>query len=164
MQAPWPVGSTLSSVATVELVDIRRGGESRYSWLPFGSSDGYETDWWDRTPYHESDPWFVQALHGDAEVGRVKLSNRKMSLRGYGVDPQLAAIALEIVFIEVACAYRRQGVGSQIVRGLASSNPDRRLVAFSEGADDFWASLGGRRYEHVTDPRFHRPLFIPGQG
>ena len=96
------------------------------------------------------------------EVGWIKLSNRKLSVRGYGIDPQLAAIALEIVFIEVACAYRRQGVGTEIVQGLGVCHPDRRLVAFSEGADDFWASLGGRRYEHVTDPRFHRLLFIPG--
>ena len=80
----------------------------------------------------------------------------------YGIDPAVEAIALEILFIEVARKYRRQRIGTQIVRALVERHPDRRLVAFSESADDFWTSLeGGKCHEHLDQqlPR-NRLLFI----
>ncbi len=101
------------------------------------------------------------ALRDDVEVGRVILAgSRQMSLRGYGIGPQLAELALEIVFFEVACQYRRQGIGREIVQALCRRYPDRRLVAFSEGVDEFWESVG-QRHEHkgLIEPR-NRPLFI----
>ena len=61
----------------VELIDVRRGSADKYRWLPFDSSDGYDRDdWWDSPPYHDDDPWFVQALRDADEVGRVKLVHR----------------------------------------------------------------------------------------
>jgi ribosomal protein S18 acetylase RimI-like enzyme len=77
-----------------------------------------------------------------------------------GQTRALESNALEIQFIEVANECRRQGIGTEIVRELAATHPNRTLVAFSEQADEFWASLGWRRYDHPKEPRFHRPLFI----
>ena len=68
--------------------------------------------------------------------------------------------ALEIQFIEVSKDFRREGIGTLIVRQLEAHHRDRTLVAFSEAADDFWESLGWRRYDHPTEARFYRPLFV----
>jgi hypothetical protein len=137
------------------LIDRRRGSADKYRWLPFESTDGYEReDWWDRPPYHEDDPWFVQALRDGVEVGRVHLVDRTMWLSEfYGVDPKIEAIALQIHLIEVPYMYHRQHVGTEIVRALVKRHSDRRLVAFSENADYFWTKLdGGRCYTHREDP------------
>jgi len=101
----------------------------------------------------------VQVLRDEVEVGRVKFHDRKMSLRSYGVERGIAAKALDIGFFEVSNARRRTGIGTDMVRGLEARHPDRILIAFSEGADDFWGSVGWRQYVHLTDPRFHRTLF-----
>jgi GNAT superfamily N-acetyltransferase len=148
-----------SSIVVLELIERRRGRADRYSWTPFEPSEDFNHDWWDRPPYGEDDPWYVQALRAGDEVGRVKFQDRKMSLRGYGVDPQLAANALDIGLLEVSGACRREGIGRQIVRGLEAQYPDRTLVAFSEQADHFWASLGWDRYAHLTRAG-NRTLFV----
>lgn len=101
----------------------------------------------------------MQVLRKGDEVGRVAL-DQKVGLRHYGVDRQLESNALEIQFIEVSNDCRRQGIATQIVRELEARHPDRTLVAFSEQADDFWASLHWRRYNHPTEARFYRPLFV----
>jgi GNAT superfamily N-acetyltransferase len=92
-------------------------------------------------------------------VGRVEFDN-KVGLRHYGVDPQIDSRALEIQFIEVSNQHRRQGIGTQIVREIETWHPERTLVAFSEEADDFWASLGWHRYDHPSEPRWYRTLFV----
>ncbi|MGV0875183.1 GNAT family N-acetyltransferase [Mycolicibacterium sp. XJ879] len=142
-------------MAAIELIEKRRGGADKYTWLPFESSDDYEReDWWDSPPYLEDDPLFLQALRSGNEVGRVHLVDRKMWLSdSYGVDPKIEALALQIHLIEVPYTHRRQHIGTDIVRALVERHPNRRLVAFSEGADDFWTKLdGGRCYKHLTDP------------
>jgi GNAT superfamily N-acetyltransferase len=130
------------------------------SWTPFDDSVEFTPDWWDHPPYGEDDPWYVRVLRDGDEVGRVKFHDRKMSLRSYGVDRLIATKALDVAFFEVSNACRRKGIGTEMVRGLEARHPDRILVAFSEGADDFWGSLDWRRYDHLTDPRFHRTLFV----
>jgi hypothetical protein len=110
-------------------------------------------------PYGEDDRWYVQLLRDDAEVGRVKLDDRKMSLRSYGVDRRRAANALDIEFVEVSDTCRRGGIGTAIARGLEAKYSDRTLVAFSEQANDFWGSLGWDRYVHSTRP-WNRPLSV----
>jgi ribosomal protein S18 acetylase RimI-like enzyme len=54
-------------------------------------------------------------------------------------------MALEIQFIEVSRSFRRRRIGTQVISHLAESHPDRRPVAFSEQADEFWSSLGRHR-------------------
>lgn len=143
----------------LNFVERRRGRSDRYSWIPFESSGSFNPDWWDRPPYGDDDPWYVQVLRNGDEVGRVKFDDRKLSLRGYGVSRQVAANALEIGFFEVSDTCRREGIGTAIVRGLEAQYPDRTLVAFSMEADDFWGSLGWQRHDHLTEPR-NRTLFV----
>lgn len=65
-----------------------------------------------------------------------------------GVEPGLRTRArlVEIEFLEVAASWRGRGIGRGVVGRLAKhyeSEGECRLVAFSEGADAFWSSLGG---------------------
>ena len=49
-----------------------------------------------------------------------------------------------------------EGIGSAVVRLLQDDHPGRRLVAFSEGAEGFWSSVGWDRYEHRRTHRHDR--------
>ncbi|WP_064689452.1 hypothetical protein [Rhodococcus qingshengii] len=144
--------------ATLDLVDLRRGAADRGTWMPFASSGAYEhPHWWNRVPYAAADPWYVQVLEAGIEVGRVQL-DQKVHIEHYANVPAIGSERLEIQLIEVAAAARGRGVGTRVVRGLAERHPDRRLVAYSEGADGFWASLGWSRFDN-PDGRY-RALFI----
>ena len=147
---------------TLDFVDLRRGSASRYSWIPpFDSAVAYENEQsWDDAPYLVEDPWYVQVLEAGIEVARVEL-DEEVGIEHYAAVPAIGAERLEIQFIEVAMAARGRGVGTRVVRGLAERHPGRRLLAYSEGADGFWASLGWERFDHPEGrPEFHRALFI----
>jgi GNAT superfamily N-acetyltransferase len=107
---------------------------------------------------------FLRVLEKINEVARVELDN-EVGIDHYADVPPLGATALEIQFIEVHDDHRGRGIGHAVIDLLHSRYPDRRLVAFSEGADGFWSSLGWRRHLHA-DPEeasFFRPLFIQPQ-
>ena len=145
---------------SVELQDIRRGpGDDRYTWTPFGLNDQFNGDWWDSPPYLSDDPHFVLARAQGIEVARVELDYDFRGSLHVGA-PDLGASALEIQFIEVAAPHRRHGFGAEVVERLAATYPDRHLLAMSEGADEFWSSLGWNRYDYWEGPIQYRPLFI----
>lgn len=99
---------------------------------------------------------------GAEEIARIEL-DQKVAPADYVGVPPLGVSPLEIQLIEVRGDLRCKGIGRKIVGALASKYPDRRLVAFSEGADGFWASLDWSRHLHRTDrepnPRY-RPLYV----
>jgi hypothetical protein len=146
---------------TLDFVDLRRGSANRYSWIPpFDSAVAYENEhWWDSAPYLVEDPWYVQVLEDSVEVARVEL-DEEVGIEHYTAVPAIGAERLEIQFVEVAMAARGRRVGTRVVRGLAARHPGRRLVAYSEGADGFWTSLGFARFDHPAGPESQRPLFI----
>lgn len=146
---------------SLEFVDIRRGAADKSVWMPFESSDAYENQhWWDSVPYYVEDPWFVQVREGGVEVARVEL-DEDVEFEHYAGVPVIGGERLEIQFIEVTALARGRGIGTKVVRGLVDRHPDRRLLAYSEGADEFWASLGWDRFDHPEGcPEFHRALFI----
>jgi hypothetical protein len=149
------VGST---ELILELVDHRPDVVESW-WTPFTSSDGYEhPHWWQSAGGTIGDPWFVQVLEAGVEVARVQLDEIGGINPDYLNVPAIGDEQLEIQFIEVATAVRRRKIGPQAVQALSVRNPDRRLLAYSEGADEFWASLGWDRFDH-SEGR-HRALFI----
>ena len=75
-------------------------------------------------------------------------------------SPDMGTRALEIQFIEVARSHRRTGIGAEVVRRLVEAHPERRFLALSEDADQFWATLGWDRYDHPDGPDWYRPLFV----
>jgi hypothetical protein len=144
----------------LDFADLRRGTANRYSWIPpFDPSVAYENEhWWDGAPYGNDDPWYVQVLVDGLEVARIELDDDGGINPAYANVPAIGSERLEIQFIEVATAARDLSVGTRVVHGLMERHPDRRLMAYSEEADRFWASLGWERFDH-PDGR-HRALFI----
>lgn len=65
-----------------------------------------------------------------------------------------------IHFFEVSEDHRLKGYGTEAVQLIADRYADTPLVAFSEGADHFWGSLGWARYEHETEPEHSRPMYM----
>lgn len=126
-----------------EFVDLRRGDANRYAWLPpFDESQRYDHDrWWDEVDELDPAPWFVQVLDGRTEVARIKVDGFN-EIGHYTGVPDLGPEGLAIELFEVAIEVRGRGVGTQVVQEFARRHPDRRLLAFSERADAFWASLG----------------------
>lgn len=146
----------------LSFVDYRRGSADKYSWLPpFDWAVVYENEqWWDKVRYYIGDPWFVQVLEDGVEVARVELDDDGGINPTYAGVPSIGPERLEIQYIEVATAARKRGVGTGVVQELAERHPDRRMLAYSEGADGFWASLRWDRFDHPEGQQFHRPLFI----
>jgi GNAT superfamily N-acetyltransferase len=145
----------------LELVDHRRGSADKYSWLPqFDWAVAYDNQrWWDEVRYyHDGEPWFVQVLKDGSEVARVELDDPGGINPTYANVPAIGPERLEIQFIEVAARVRGRGIGAQAVLALTERHRDRRLFAYSEGADRFWTSFGWERFDH-PDGR-HRALFI----
>jgi ribosomal protein S18 acetylase RimI-like enzyme len=93
------------------------------------------------------------------EVARVELDHDFRGSKHVGA-PRLGSGTLEIQFIEVAVSHRRRGVGAVVVRSLVAAHADRRFLALSEEADEFWASLGWDRYDYWDGPHQYRPLFV----
>ncbi|WP_242459270.1 GNAT family N-acetyltransferase [Rhodococcoides fascians] len=146
----------------IELLDMRRGGESRYSWQPpFDLEIKYEQEhWWDYVPYHFDDPWYVQVQSGGAEIARIELDDPGDINHDYTNAPELGPERLEIQTLEVAASSRERGIGTRVVQALMERHPHRRLFAYSEEAHEFWVSLGWQRFDHPEGEQFHRPLFI----
>ncbi|MFD9804709.1 GNAT family N-acetyltransferase [Streptomyces sp. NPDC059071] len=147
-------------MVVLQLIDLYRGGASRYSWIPpFDHTVAYENEhWWDTTSRHNEQPWYVQVLKGGAEVARVELDDPGGVNPEYAGLPTMGQDRLEIQFIEVAAGARGRGVGTEVVRALEDRHSDRRLFAYSEEADRFWASLEWERFDHPGGRR--PPLFI----
>lgn len=144
----------------LELRDVWRGpGDNKYAWTPFEPNDEFNPDWCDRPPYLVDDPHYVEVLIDGVEVARVELDHDFRGSKHIGA-PKLGDKAMEIQFIEVAASYRRRRIGAEVVRLLVDRHQDRRLLAMSEEADEFWASLGWDRYDHRDGPHRYRPLFV----
>lgn len=145
----------------LEFVDHHGDAAQSLWWTPFTSSEDYEhLDWWRDGGGTIGDPWFVQVLEDGAEVARVQLDDHGGANPTYTNVPEVGRKPwLKIQFIEVATSARHRKIGTTVVHGLVDRHSDRRLLAYSEGADCFWGSLAGwDRFDH-PDSR-HQPLFI----
>ncbi|MBM0232476.1 hypothetical protein JNW91_11735 [Micromonospora sp. STR1_7] len=143
-----------------DFIEKRPAPDDQVIWYPFAENNAFSPSWWDyRSLDGDKSYTFLEVRQGGAEVARIELDPDVM-IDHYLKTPELGNSALEIELIEVAESQRRRGVGTKIIQGLVSRYPDRRLLAFSEGAEDFWASLGWTRYDHPEGPQLNRPLFI----
>jgi ribosomal protein S18 acetylase RimI-like enzyme len=101
----------------------------------------------------------MAAAVGDIEVVRVEL-DESVEPDAYPDAACLEGRPLEIQFLEVANDSRQQGLGTAMVTAIADRFPNRVLMAFSEGADAFWESMGWSRYDHPEGWPHYRPLYV----
>ncbi|MFL0242343.1 MULTISPECIES: N-acetyltransferase [Mycobacteriaceae] len=146
----------------LHLIDLRPGDAGSRWWMPpFDQAVEYEhPHWWNRQL--GDDPWCLQVIEDDTEVARVEFDDPGGINPQYANVPELGDDRLEIQFIEVSTAARGRGVGTQLVRDLMERHPDRRLFAYSEGADRFWSRLGWEPFVHPAGG--YRTLFIQPAG
>lgn len=105
------------------------------------------------------EPWFVQVLdQTGTEVARVEFVDPGGINPEFANVPDIGGERLEILFLEVATEARGRSVGGRAVRSLMERHPDRRLFAYSEGADRFWASLGWEAFDHPAGG--YQTLFV----
>ncbi|PZF86111.1 GNAT family N-acetyltransferase [Jiangella anatolica] len=143
----------------LELIEKRREpGEDGFGWQPFDRSEWFNPDWWNDPLLVDDASIYLQVRLDGVEVARVEL-DELVDFSHFTSAPQFES-ALEIEFIEVVSTHRRRGIGRAVVNGVIGRYPGRRFVAFSEGADPFWASLGWDRYEHPEGVDYWRPLYI----
>jgi hypothetical protein len=144
----------------LELIDHRPDANDDRWWArSFDSAVVYEhPHWWNRQLVN--DPWFVQVLANGVEVARVELDDPGGINPNYDGVPTLGDDRLEIQFIEVATAARGRRIGTTVVRCLADRHHDRRLFAYSEEADRFWASIGWEPFYDPGPGPVGRTLFI----
>jgi hypothetical protein len=145
---------------TFTLTDLRRpSGMSKYAWFPFESDDSFTDRWWVKNTGYMASPWFARVTDpSGVEVARVEMDEKAMDTSYWPGAPRLGTELLEIQLLEVSQRCRRRRVGTEVVRLLEQRHPDRRLVALSEDADEFWSAVGWQGYEH-SDGR-SRPLFV----
>lgn len=156
-----------SSVGTpIELVDLRREDQSDRTWQPpFDWTVRYENDaWWDGVPYYVSTPWFVQVLQDGAEVARIELAVDAEVNCEYADAPTIGPERLAIQLIEVAAESRGRGIGTQCMQVLTERHPNNRFLAYSEGAERFWHSLGWDRHDHPEGAQLHRRCLFNQRG
>ncbi|GAB2829177.1 hypothetical protein GCM10027176_36720 [Actinoallomurus bryophytorum] len=142
------------------LIEKRRGpDDDRYSWQPFASSEEFNDRWWNNIKLFGDTATYLEVHRAGTEVARVELDEH-VYIEHYLDVPPLGDTALEVQLIEIHKEQRRQGIATEVVRLLARTHPTRRLVAFSEEADQFWDTLGWRRHEHPEGSLHMRPLYI----
>lgn len=128
---------------------------------PFSASDDYTDGWWDDTIYgFEPSQHFYSFYDGQHEVARVEIEVQDVLNEEYELPAHPGPYAV-IQFFEVSEDNRRKGYGTGAVQLIAERYEAMPLVvAFSEGADEFWGSLGWARYEHKTEPALSRPMYV----
>jgi ribosomal protein S18 acetylase RimI-like enzyme len=140
--------------APAELEMVEKHGQ--YGWERFKEHEGFNERWWSAYRFAPAGSTFFEIRCAGVEVARLQLVEG-VHFAGYVDAPDLGDTGLEIAFVEVASDCRRQGIGRRLVALLYARYPKRRLFGFSEGADDFWSSLGWDRYERAG---LWRPLYI----
>lgn len=144
----------------LELVEHHRPlNSSVHVWQPYPDSANFTERWW-RREWDLGDRYSLWSVNRDGvEVARLEL-DQDVYYDHYDGVPDLGPQVLEVDFFEVAASLRGSGVGRDSIHLLAHHFPTRRLLAFSEQADDFWASLGWSRYDHPRGFPAYRPLFV----
>ena len=145
----------MESIVDLELLDHRRGPNDDRWWTPpFDWKAVYEhPHWWNRQlgdDHGSCRCWRAVRKSPGAEVTRIEFDDPGGINPIYANVPPLGGERLEIQLIEVAATARGRRLGTQVVRALAERYPNRRLFAYSEGADRFWASIA---WEPFYDPR-----------
>lgn len=109
-------------------------------------TEGFNDGWWhgpridtiaDAENYGTA---YVQLLKDGIEIGRAEITYRDISPDYVGITT--AVRCRKIWFFEINSGFRRQGYGKTFTALLTEKYSELPLVAFSKGADDFWAGIG----------------------
>lgn len=133
--------------------------------FPFGD-EGFQDNWWHSDIGRVGDDalggtQYAQLLLDGVEMGRARLTDWQLSDSYIGIDT--AVPTKEIWFFEIRSTARRRGLGARFASLLREHYAGMPLVAFSEGADEFWDSIGWIYYPRKDGDTDDRKLFISEQ-
>lgn len=146
--------------AQLHQLEAREVFQTRDYRSPYLLSDGFNKRWWN-TGFYRAETQKDQYLGfylGASEVARAKVQIRLLGDLYEDLEPP--SRVTEISFLEVHKAFRGQGLGRAVVQNIVDKHPDEVLIAFSEGANDFWLALGWRYHPRLDGDQRHRSLFI----
>ena len=130
--------------------------------FPFGD-EGFRDDWWHSNVDRVGDDTlggtdYVQLLLDGIETGRASLTDWQLSDSYIGIDADVPT--KEIWFFEIRSTARCRGLGAEFASLLREHYASTPLIAFSEGADEFWESIGWIYYPRKDGDIHYRKLFI----
>lgn len=122
---------------------------------------GFTVGWWDRATrltHIDTDRFSIFEL--DEEIARVEVDpDSRIALEDY-VELEISMPVVNIEFFEIRADQHRRGHGRQAIAMLSDHYQGRDLIAFSEGADEFWAGVEWRHVPRIDESRLYRPLFV----
>lgn len=127
-------------------------------------TEGFNDQWWHGRAGPVGDTTlggtiYVQFLKDDLEIGRAELTPWKLSASYVGLNKSLPC--LQIWFFEIRTQFRGKDFGSMFASRLAEHFSDLPLIAFSEGADKFWDSIGWYYFPRKDGKtQSYRKLFV----
>ncbi|WP_227471711.1 GNAT family N-acetyltransferase [Paenarthrobacter sp. YJN-5] len=148
---------------TLTLMRLKPDTSDSVIYKPFSESDDFSGEWWNDSIYgFEPTMHFYAFFAGQYEVARAEIEVQDVINPEYEQPGRPGPYAV-VHFFEVSEDHRRRGYGTDAVQLLADRHVGTPLVAFSAGADEFWASQGWDRYEHATEPVDHNLMFVSGR-
>jgi ribosomal protein S18 acetylase RimI-like enzyme len=138
---------------TLTLMRLRPLAEGGVVFKPFSPSDDFSDEWWvdSIVGYDPTEQQFYGVFDGQHEVARIEVEIVPDLGEEYPAPSASGPYAV-IHFFEVSEDHRRRGHGTRAVDLLESHYGGLSLVAFSEGADEFWDSVGWERHENSVEP------------
>ncbi|WAE78300.1 GCN5 family acetyltransferase [Corynebacterium pseudotuberculosis] len=126
---------------------------------PFQAVEGFTHRWWhgiaEDAPNRKE---YIQFLIDGEEVGRAAVTNYSLPAHYVGIGSEVTT--KEIEFFEIRQDLRRRHYGAEFARHLISHYTGYPLIAFSEGADEFWAEIGWHYYPRKDGDPHYCKLFV----
>lgn len=97
---------------------------------------------------------------GGEEVARAEVDPEARIIASNYVGAGLREDIVDVTFFEVRESRHRQGIGRAAAALIVDHYPGRDLVAFSQDADHFWASIGWQRFTRVDNDEGFPSLFV----
>ena len=153
----------MRSLGVVDRLQLRVLQQIEDYVTPFQVVEGFDDRWWhDRAGRVGDDTLggkeYIQFLADSVEVGRAEVTDWPLSDSYIGVDSTVPT--KEIWFFEIRHDLRRQHYGAEFARHLISHYAGYPLIAFSEGADEFWVGIGWHYYPRKDGDPHYRKLFV----
>lgn len=150
---PPLLGGRLRILGMVDRLQLRVLQQVEDYVTPFQVVEGFDDCWWhDRAGrVGEDSPEgkeYIQFLADGVEVGRAEVTDWPLSDSYIGIDSEV--LTKEIWFFEIRRDLRRHHYGAAFARHLISHYSGFPLIAFSEGADEFWSGIGWHYYPRKT--------------
>ncbi|MFC5177335.1 GNAT family N-acetyltransferase [Nocardioides taihuensis] len=145
-----------------DFIEHQRPPGPAYLWRPFGdgrrSDPNFNARWWSERNFLDTSRLLSVEVNG-VELARIEIDRVPHLASSQGASH--LGLVREIHYLEVSRAHVGQGLGTEIVGWLEAEFSDARLIASTDSAVGFWASLGGwELVDHADGIRGDWALYV----